>query len=42
MFVRNDFLDIIGLNLEYALCEYDWEGWNPMSDDAITVTGFLG
>ena len=40
MFAKNYFPDIIGINLEYALDAYDWEGWNPMTDDGITVTGF--
>jgi hypothetical protein len=37
---KNHFPDIIGINLEYALDAYDWEGWNPMTDNGITVTGF--
>lgn len=40
MLAKNHFPDIIGINLEYALDTYDWEGWNPMTDDEITVTGF--
>ena len=27
---KNHFPDIIGINLEYALDAYDWEGWKPM------------
>ena len=40
MFAENYFPDIIGINLEYALAAYDWEGWHPMTDDGITVAGF--
>ncbi len=40
MFAKNYFPDIIGINLEYALDPYDWEGWNPMTDDGVTVTSF--
>ena len=40
MLAKNHFPDIIGINLEYALDTYDWEGWNPMTDNGITVTGF--
>ena len=40
MFAKNYFPDIIGINLEYALDAYDWEGWHPMTDDGVTVTGF--
>ena len=32
--------DIVGINLEYALDTYDWEGWVPMTDNGITVSGF--
>jgi hypothetical protein len=37
---KNHFSEIIGINLEYALDVYDWEGWNPMTDNGITVSGF--
>ena len=40
MRAENHFPDIIGINLDYALEEYNWEGWMPVSDDAVTVTGF--
>ena len=40
MLAKNYFADIMGINLEYALETYEWEGWNPMTDDGITVTGF--
>jgi len=40
MFAGNYFPDIIGIYLEYALDECDWEGWKQMSNDGITVTGF--
>ena len=34
------FIDIMGVYLEYVLETYDWEGWHPMSDNGITVSGF--
>lgn len=37
---RSYFSEIIGINLEYALEAYDWEGWNPMTNDGVTVAGF--
>ncbi len=40
MLAKNYFADIMGINLEHALEAYDWEGWNPMTDNGITVTGF--
>ncbi len=40
MLAENHFPEIIGINLEYALDTYDWEGWNPITDNGITVTGF--
>ncbi len=41
MFARNYFPDIIGINREYALEAYDWEGWNPMTDDGVTVASSI-
>ena len=40
MLSKNYFADIMGINLEFALEAYDWEGWYPMTDDGVTVTGF--
>ncbi len=40
MYARNYFADIIGTNLEYALEEYEWEKWRPMTSNGITITGF--
>jgi len=40
MLAENHFPEIIGINLEYALDTYDWEGWNPITDDGVTVAGF--
>lgn len=37
---KNYFADIMGINLQYAFEAYDWEGWYPMTDNEITVTGF--
>ena len=36
--VKNYFADIMGINLEYALEAYDWQGFYPMTDNGITVT----
>jgi hypothetical protein len=38
MMVKNYFADIMGINLEYALEAYDWQGFYPMTDNGITVT----
>jgi len=40
MLAENHFPEIIGINLEYALDTYDWEGWNPITDNGITVSSF--
>jgi len=40
MLAKNYFADIMGINLEYALEVYDWQGFYPMTDDGNTVTGF--
>jgi len=40
MLAKNYFADIMGINLEYALEAYDWEGFYPMTDNGITVNGF--
>jgi len=37
---KHYFLDIMGINLGYALETYDWQDWCPMTDNGITVTGF--
>jgi len=37
---KNYSPDIIGINLEYALEAYDWEGWTPMTENGVTVAGF--
>lgn len=40
MLAKNYFADIMGINLEFALEAYDWEGWHPMTDDKVAVKGF--
>ena len=40
MLAKNYFADIMEINLEYALEAYDWQGFYPMTDNGITVTGF--
>ena len=40
MQAEKHFIDIMGVYLEYVLETYDWEGWYPMSDNGITVSGF--
>ena len=40
MLAKNYFADIMGISLEYALQNYDWQSWYPMTDNGITVTGF--
>ena len=38
MLAKNYFADIMGINLEYALEAYGWQGFYPMKDNGITVT----
>jgi len=40
MYARNYPADICGIDVHWALDEYEWEEFCPMSDDNITVTGF--
>lgn len=40
MMAENHFVEIMGINLEYALETYNWHGWYLLSDNGITVTGF--
>ena len=40
MLAKNYFVDIMGINLEYALEAYEWQDWYPMTDNGIMVTGF--
>jgi len=40
MLAKNYFADIAGINLQYALETYEWEGWRPITDDGVTVAGF--
>jgi putative methionine-R-sulfoxide reductase with GAF domain len=40
MMVKNYFADIMGINIQYALETYDWQGFYLMTDNGITVTGF--
>ena len=40
MLAKNYFADIMGINIQYALEIYDWQGFYPMTDNGITVTGF--
>ena len=40
MLAKNHFADIAGINLQYALETYEWEGWRPITDDGVTVAGF--
>lgn len=40
MYAENHFADIFEQNLEFALEEYEWEEWRPMTSNGITVTGF--
>jgi quercetin dioxygenase-like cupin family protein len=38
--VEKHFIEIMEDSLEYVLETYDWEGWCPMTDNGITVSGF--
>jgi len=40
MLAENHFPEIIGINLEYALDTYDWEGWNPITDMGLLLAVF--